>query len=283
MVLLRGYFDDSIGAGGDAYLALEGYLAPIPTWQAFETRWQNALDKAGLPWLHMREFGSRSGVYAKWYGGKHDDEKIAFFHSLIGVVRELKLSPMGATVRMDDVGRFNCEFGLHLDAYSLALQFCLIELTLMYPDSTLEIILDRVPKGPTKIALAKQYIGSDKYYPDARKIVDGWKITPLDKKLTFRNVLPIQAADFLAWETRKSITRRDEWFTTVKPELQPAEEWLMSLLMWEGRKKGNALIWPDANERRSFVELKRERPIEGQVWDYHALCGVHKARGGSWA
>jgi hypothetical protein len=190
---------------------------------------------------------------------------------------------MGATVRMNDVGRFNCEFGLHLDAYSLALHFCLTELSLMYPNSTLEIILDRVPKGPTKIALAKQYIGSDKYYPNARKIVAGWEITPLDKKLTFRNVLPIQAADFLAWETRKSITRRDEWFTTVKPELQP-EEWLMSLLMWEGRKKGNnVLIWPDANERRSFLELKRELPIEGQVWDYHALCGVHKARGGGWA
>jgi hypothetical protein len=32
MVLLRGYFDDSIGAGGDAYLALEGYLV-VPTKQ----------------------------------------------------------------------------------------------------------------------------------------------------------------------------------------------------------------------------------------------------------
>jgi hypothetical protein len=40
-------------------------------------------------WLHMREFGSRTGIYAKWYSGKHDDEKIAFFQSLIGVVREL--------------------------------------------------------------------------------------------------------------------------------------------------------------------------------------------------
>jgi hypothetical protein len=196
MVLLRGYFDDSIGAGGDAYLALEGYLAPIPTWNAFETRWQDALDKAGLPWLHMREFGSCTCIYAKWYSGRHDDEKIAFFQSLIGVVRDLKLSPMGATVRLDDVARFNCEFGLDLDAYSLALYFCLTELSLMYPNRTLEITLDRIPKGPTKIVLAKQYIGSDKYYPNARKIVDGWKVTPLDKKLTFRNVLPIQAADF---------------------------------------------------------------------------------------
>jgi hypothetical protein len=282
MILLRGYFDDSEGTGQDAYRAMAGYLAPIATWNAFEPKWRDALNKAGLPWLHLKEFGSPTGIYAKWYSGEHEDQKIAFFQSLIGVVRDSKLSPIGATVRVDDVRRFNRELGLQLDVYSLALYFCLVELSLMYPEGTVEIILDRVPKGPSKIARAKQYIASDQYYPTAREIVDRWKITPLGKQSTFRNVLPIQAADFLAWETRKSITRRDEWFTTVKPRLRP-EEWLMSLLMWEGRKKGNVLVWPDANERRSFLELKKELPIEGQVWGYHALCGVHKARGGRWA
>ena len=106
-------------------------MAPIGIWNAFEPRWQAALDEAGLPWLHLKEFGSPTGIYAKWFNGKHEDEKIAFFQSLISVVHDFKLSPIGATVRVDDVKRFNHEFGLHLDAYSLALYFCLTELSLV--------------------------------------------------------------------------------------------------------------------------------------------------------
>jgi len=280
LVLLRGYFDDSKGEGEDAYLSLAGYIAPVATWNAFESKWQEALKRAGLPWLHLKEFASPTGIYANWYNGQREHEKIACFQSLIKVIHECQLSPIGAIIRIKDVERFNQEFRLILDSYTLALYFCLLELSLIYPSEELELILDRVPSGHSKIALAKQYINSDQYYPAARTTMSRWNIAPLPKPQTFRNTPPIQAADFVAWETRKSATRRDEWFTTVKPHLPP-DEWLMSLFMWLARTQGQ-VIWPEAGDRRSFLELKKDMPIEGQVWDYQALCGVHKARGATW-
>ena len=281
MVSLCAYMDDSKGEGADAYLTLAGYLAPPATWDAFPPRWQAALDQADVPYLHIKEFGSPNGVYAKWYADNGEADKIAFFRSLIAVIEESKLSPIGETMRLGDIARFNRDFGLNLDPYSLALYLGLIELSLMYPMAEVEIVLDRIPDAHSKIALARQYIRSDQYYKSAGKIIDRWKIAPLDKKLSFRNVLPLQAADFLAWEARKSATRRDEWFVTEKPRLRP-EEWLGSLLFWEVRKMGSIVFPRDMNERRSFIELKKNLPIEGQVWDYQALCGVHKARGGHW-
>ena len=83
LMLLRGYFDDSKGEGEDAYLSLAGYIAPDDAWEAFEPKWQQALERAGVPWLHLKEFGSPTGIYSKWYSGQHEDEKIAFFQSLI--------------------------------------------------------------------------------------------------------------------------------------------------------------------------------------------------------
>jgi hypothetical protein len=223
MALLRGYFDDSKGDGEDAYLTIAGYLAPLHVWNSFWSAWQQALDVAGMPYLHLKEFGSPNGIYAKWYNGSNEPEKIAFFQSLIKVINDAKLLPISETVRVADVTKFNKNFSVCVDSYSLTLYLCLIELSLMYPNDALEIIMDRVPRGQAKIDLARQHVKSDRYYPSANGIVNGWNITPLSKQLTFRNVLPLQAADFIAWEARKSATRRDEWFTTRKPLVPPEE------------------------------------------------------------
>jgi hypothetical protein len=47
--------------------------------------------------------------------------------------------------------------------------------------------------------------------------------------MTFRTVRAIQAADFAAWEMRKSVTDKDEFYSKIKPG-RPQEQWFTDYL-----------------------------------------------------
>ena len=58
MAIIRGYFDDSGEEIDPQHKAcsLFGYIADGNSWPGFETKWQKALDDAGMPYFHMKEF-----------------------------------------------------------------------------------------------------------------------------------------------------------------------------------------------------------------------------------
>jgi hypothetical protein len=83
----------------------------------------------------------------------------------------------------------------------------------------------------------------------------------------FTKVPGYQAADFLAWETRKYV------------HVSPDEE-------RQRAKTDGGLIrpmdWPPSRRRKSLHALNAARGIRGTFWDVEVLEHEHQARGGTW-
>ncbi|HVM79658.1 MAG TPA: hypothetical protein VMU06_11595 [Stellaceae bacterium] len=286
MLVLKSFFDES-GKEDDPNLSacsVAGYVTEVGVWEAFERRWRGALDLFEVPYFHMKEFGAPNGPYAKWREGR-DGEREDFLKALISVIEGCALTGIGSLVRLTDLRRFNREFGTRLDAYALCIYGCFLELREMFPHAQMQMVVDGFPGVSSKIEAARQYAASDGYYREIGPYVaKQLTVTPLAEGITFRCVLPIQAADFAAWEIRKSSERKNEWFEFIRPAVPP-ENRQSSMLNWtilDGVKKRGKFDIPGDLERKSLQALQKAARIDGPYWDYDILVAAHKARGGAW-
>jgi hypothetical protein len=278
-----GYFDDSWDGKSKIVCSLGGYVATVTGWRdQFEPGWESALKTHGVPWLHMNEFSEPDGKYAKWYCVENDPEKerkerekIQFLSACAHVIGTAGLKGFGATVRVADVARFNREKNQNLDVNALAIYGAALDIRLQFGKEPMELFFDQAGKTGRKTSLAEEYIETDNFYPGLN---DGLQLRPLQKCFTFRNLRPLQAADFAAYELRKSYEKVHDWFEIEdkpfewEPRFQHFAKWSL--------EKFHSYPPPS---RKSFVRLKTMAHIEGIVWDYRALCIAHEARGGVWS
>jgi hypothetical protein len=192
------------------------------------------------------------------------------------VVRKSNLFGFGALIRLHDLGRFNAERNLEIDAVSLAIYACLIDIEQKFDDQIIELTIDRINNAYRRISLAEHYAASDTYYPNCGRNV---QIRALKGNRTFRDVLPMQAADFGAWELRKDNETNNEFFNEVLPSIDRADG-IGHFIMWQARKRGTA-TWPPTR-RKSLDALSEAARFEGGVWDYRMLVAANKFRKGGW-
>jgi hypothetical protein len=84
MAVLKAYVDDSGDeASGHAALSMGGYIATVEAWDRFEQGWTWVLDKFGAPYLHMKEFKKRYGLFEAWPASE-DSEFLATLALVIG-------------------------------------------------------------------------------------------------------------------------------------------------------------------------------------------------------
>jgi hypothetical protein len=276
--VLKGYFDDSGDDSNPALIhnafVLAGYVADVGSWKTFETLWRAVLDKHQVPYLHMRELAHFLGPYKKW---KNDEDgRVAFISDLISVVSKSNLCGFGALIRLHDLRKFNAERNLQIDAAALALYSCLIDIEKQFSAQMVELTIDRIKNADRRIDVVRQYCASDTYYQNCGRNV---QIVPLKGKLTFREVLPIQAADFGAWELRKDHETNNEFYSEVAPTIDRAD-FLAEFTMWKARKHGTATLPP--TRRKSLDALSRAARFEGGVWDYKMLVAADKFRRNGW-
>jgi hypothetical protein len=241
MGILKGYLDDSGGVkdpNHDAF-AFAGYLASGDTWTAFEADWQEMLTKNEVPYLHLSEFAdvfsplNRLERWRKEYLLKTATEVIAA-HELYGI---------GAVVRLQDLSRFNTEKSRDVDARALALYSCLFEIYRKYLGAGAEIWIDRISKPAevidTAVAYAQSYCSDD--------ASQNLTINALSSGQSFRNVLPMQAADFAVYEA------------------------------WKFNGSGP--------RRSTHTELMKAGYVQGILWDYDWLCrsDFYNLKDGEWA
>ena len=274
MGVLKGYFDDSGTEADPQHRActIAGYIGTVDSWSTLENQWSEVLRRYDVPYLHMRDFAHSNPPFKKWKNN-NEQERATFLKELIVCIAEEKLYGVGATVRIADLQRFNSERGHNVGAYELSVFCCLLELSFKYPDTIIELVLDRIPKHHTKLATVEAYAETDQYYPHCHKNI---QMIPLTQGLSYKTVPGIQVADFVAWELRKSNENMNEWFESRKSGNDP-REWFNSLLSWTLETKGR---FPA--ERRSCSALLEAAPIEGIVLDYRALCEADDARGHVW-
>jgi hypothetical protein len=276
-VIHRGWFDDS--QTDDVVCTVGGYVGENGRWESdFLPLWNKNLDTYGVPYLHMTEFASPNGPYKKWLptgDPTKEAEKRAFLNGCALVVDMSDLKGFGATVRIADVARFNRDMGLQIDPFALGVYACALEIKAAYPKEPVELFFDRTNNAKTKLLQAERYAETDEYYPG---ILDNIQFRALPKGMTFREVEPVQAADFAAYELRKSYLKAHEYY---EMEDRPSDwrEIPIHFSSWCAAKFNHPLP-PD---RGSFIRLTTMTQIEGIIWDYRAIKIAHEARGGGWS
>jgi hypothetical protein len=273
MAVFKGYFDDSQTA--DHIWAVAGYVGADHRWEAFEDRWQKALDKHGVPYFHMREMADPNGVYKKWQPPQgHEKERAAFFSDLTSVLRYCRLQAFASIVRMSDLARFNAEFGLTLEPYPLAAFGCMVVLSNEHDDTPSQLFFDHVEKIESKLQKTAAYADSDRIYAsDFKQMVR----TGLPEGCNFKKIRALQAADFAVWELRKHHLQLSEWFGIDGKPINSDERWT-HFQEWSVSKFGQ----PRPTMRKS-AEALLKNGISNLVWDYDQLRLAHNLRGGVWA
>ncbi|MGA2493084.1 MAG: hypothetical protein ABSF67_09055 [Roseiarcus sp.] len=276
MAVLKGYADDSRTGTGDKIWVIAGYVGADHKWEAFEEKWPKLLAKHGVPYFHMRELGRPNGVYKKWHPLKeHYAEMAAFYDDMTSIIGECWLTGFFSIVRLDDLERFNAETGLGLEPYPLAAYGCILMIANEYGDLTSEVFFDRVEKAHSKLAKATKYAESDCYHGAALKNVG---LFPLQKGGTFRQLKPLQAADFLAWELQRNHLNADEWHSMPGRSRNEDERW-EEFKLWARKKFGT----DEPRGRKSLLALmERAAPPLGIIWDYDQIRKANDLRGGVW-
>jgi hypothetical protein len=274
-VILKAYIDNS-GEEDDPQhkvCSMAGYITTAKKWRKFEKLWKQTLIMYKVPYLHMKEFAHYKPPFDTFWDKelkKEKSERKAFLQALINIMEETNLSGIISTIRLADFKKFNEDRGLCLDVHAFNLYVCMFIISTTWQNKPVEIIIDRINKSGKMMDKAKEYAETDIFLAG---YTDNVQLSVLAKGFTFREIVPIQVADFLAWEIRKYVDSKDEWFSKFKIGDDP-KAWNKSMKEWS-KKKG-------INTRKTY-ELLSERTFPyGFVWDYKELCALDKARNHIW-
>ncbi len=194
----------------------------------------------------MKEFAHFLGPFAIFKG--HEEERRLFILGCISAVRDAGIiQSVCHGIRLKDVRTFNKEYNRSIDPFSFCLYIAFIDIQGRFGrDTHIDLIVDRFSKVTKKIYLAEEYSRTDTFHHhpafniSARSLSDG---------LSFKDVTPIHAADFLVWELRKSQAKYDEWFE-IRKQGNSTGQWAPELLQWSIDK------WTTVpNERKSLLAL----------------------------
>jgi hypothetical protein len=270
MVILKAYMDNS-GEEDDPQhkvCSLAGYITTAKKWRKFDKLWKQTLIMYKVPYLHMKEFAPNIGPFEKFKD--HEKDRRQFIQSLVDIMEETHLRGIMSVIRLGDFRKFIKDKGLNIDAYSFNLYACMSIIAATWQNKPIEIIIDRINKPGRMIDKAMEYIETDVYWVGRTNYI---QLSPLPKGITFREIVPIQAADFLAWEIRKLIDSREEWYNKFKIGDDP-KAWNESMIDWS-KQRG-------INTRKSYAILSKQTIPYGFVWDYKELCSLHYARNQIW-
>ena len=243
--MLAAYFDESYSTQPPRTIAVAGYLSTIEQWTRFEAEWREFLQRYQIanP-FHMTDFMAGRGQFTGWSREKHD-RCVASYCSIINRRTNLRLSVgFDLSVFEDEMRRFP-EFGPY--------GFCVFEWM-----QEAERFMDRNDvTGPIAYVFesgsgfGRQIHDTLVWIRQRRAMRERYRLGSFsfaDK----REVLPLQAADIYAWESRSHHARLLQ---------TPALPMRPSLYRLVSRGKHQGIYFG----RQGFVEWKR------RLLDYAAL------------
>jgi Protein of unknown function (DUF3800) len=200
LVMLAAYFDESYSDTPPRTLAVAGYLSSAEQWSRFEGEWQEFLQRYQIqnP-FHMTDFMAGRGQFRGWSRQKHD-RCIESYCSIINRRTNLRISiGFDLSVYEDEMRRFS-----DIGPYG----FCVFEWM-----QEAERFMDRNDiRGPIAYVFEDgsgfgNQIFNTMVWIKRRKVMrERYRLGSFsfaDK----RAVLPLQAADILAWESRSHHAR----------------------------------------------------------------------------
>jgi hypothetical protein len=200
--MLTFYADDANKTDQHDYIHIAAYIGLVEQWNQFSIDWRLRLAKAGLTWFHANEFFNGAGEFATWNLKQREGERTILLQDLTEIIGRARLFSFICVVHVPSWQKLNKEY-------------CLEERCLRpYPLA-----------GRTIIRLAQNWWRArghdwkdinyifDRGFEDwgmlADRVEDDLGI--ILHKEDSRTIRPLQAADWLAYESGKEAPQYDNW------------------------------------------------------------------------
>ena len=196
MLMLMACLDES-GGRDTPVVSMAGFLAREDQWLRFAREWRHALDEFSVGYLHMKKYAHSKAPFENW----SDKKRELFIRRLIWVIKSNVLASVGAAVSVTDfddiLGREPRGFD---DPYFFCFNSC-ASAVLAYCSKnniseTVSLVCDETDKSRRRIG---------EYYSAFKRIAAEENRQQL-AAVVFADdqvVVPLQAADFLAYELNK--------------------------------------------------------------------------------
>lgn len=202
LVPVQVYVDDSRSDRGDRYMVLAGYVQTASNWARFSDAWYQELRaKPSVSYFKMREAFGLNGQFGGW--SKVDrDEKV---ENLARIVRHFDLTPIHVSVSqrlVDEIVRPIAPYGL-AGAYFHCFEAIILPLAVEQSKQKglwqvpIDFIFDE-QGGEGERAREVYRVIREQQAPQVRKVLSREPVFRDDKM-----VMPLQAADMLAWYIRR--------------------------------------------------------------------------------
>ncbi len=236
LCMMQAYIDDSTESR--AVLVLAGYIASDPQWLAFAEKWQNALHEERLKVFKMNKLKQ-----------PHHYPRVERFYRII---ESTVSGGFYIAVPISALSTVCAEFNIaprYRSPYYMAWILLISVFRKLYTETKwnppLDLIFDN--QKEEKFILKAWHILKDKQKGD---------IAPLKNTPAFRSdedVLPLQAADLLAWWVRKDWLKHG----TIKNA-----EWLFP---WEDKSGGFPYLLSEMNENEIRQHFKNNLVLPGDL------------------
>jgi hypothetical protein len=194
ILVIRAFFDDS-GKESDPsnrVVCIAGYMAAGETpWNILGERWRQVLLTHGISWLHMKDFMADKDEYEalRWDWPK----KRAVLEDFIGAIRAAGLIGFGVGLDADEWRKVPKDV---TKKQGDAQQFCFARI--------MRMIVERMKTSVPRDFVSVYFDCDRNFTPTRFQRFIGIRDRDPEPKV----YIPLQAADLLAWESRKDVLRR---------------------------------------------------------------------------
>jgi hypothetical protein len=246
-IVIHAFFDDSGGERDpqSRFSCLAGYLAHETYWTRFQDYWRHLLLRHGLPYLHMREYVKIAND--RGWGTVHRNSVVLEF---VQVVKECRLIGFGVGVDAQAWRKLSRD---RRAAFGDAQQFCFTRI--------MRRVVDRLELAQEPEPIQVFFDRDMEYARPRLRFFD--HILKFDRRAAERVAAlsfadsqwysPLQAADMLAWETRKHLIARAD----KTPSSQRFGE-LLTALPWVDLEYAAGEYWDQDEIDREFPKIEAE-------------------------
>lgn len=186
------------------FVGIAGLIATVASWETFERKWKATLEVFKLPYFHMKEFAHSEQTFRDWKGKEAKRRKL--FGKLMMHMETAYSMPFGAIIPMEDFRSFTKEQqGYFHDPYFLCFQSLvaacssILEFRKVPDEEKIGLIFsDQVEFRRRALQIYKNVEHADFYVRRSTP--------PIFRDM--REVVPLQAADIIAYEMHKEFERR---------------------------------------------------------------------------
>lgn len=250
-LMLSGFFDDSGKESnpGNRIVCIAGYLAHANFWSLFHPAWAQNLMFNGISWLHMKDFMFDSDEYAS--KGWDWPKKREIIEGFMGVIKSCRLIGYGVAVDAEAWRKIPREL---TDREGNAQEFCFMRIMRML----VERMKISLPRDVVSVCFDcdlgfsagrfRKFVGIRESSSEANRYLQSFSIAEP------KAYLGLQAADLLAWETRKELMRKLGGFES-RPEFKFLLEASLDVPMiyeselWDASEIEEKIIKPFSNPK----------------------------------